>query len=63
MVCADNRNWWFCGFYELARQQDMICSWELTRTLLGNRDQVTLIGGDFNEILDMSKKEGVLIGL
>ncbi|KAL7111975.1 hypothetical protein ACP275_05G123500 [Erythranthe tilingii] len=50
--------WRFTGFYGFADQSQRHKSWNLLRTLRDHSDLPWMVGGDFNEILDNTEKEG-----
>lgn len=50
--------WDFCGFYGWPRIQDKNRSWSLMCQITNNRRNPLLIGGEFNEILNMNEKTG-----
>lgn len=50
--------WRFTGFYGFPEQSRRYQSWDLLRSLNHHRDLPWIVGGDFNEILENSEKEG-----
>jgi len=56
-----NHDWKFTGFYGHPESGRQTKSWALLKHLKNHQPVPWLCGGDFNEILEQSEKEGVAV--
>ena len=61
-ICGDiednGKKWRFVGIYGWAKEEEKHLTWALLKSICENTTIPLLIGGDFNEILCYSEKEG-----